>query len=65
MQHSYSLQNIQLCLDVFPCCQRGTLLPLSHEDGKLHDASFQNLHEHLILLHVTPHCSHEITFVSA
>lgn len=57
----YDLPNIQLRLNIFLHRQRAALLPLSYEDAKLHDASFQNVHEHLILLHVVPHRNHEIT----
>ncbi|HJG35393.1 hypothetical protein, partial [Desulfovibrio piger] len=57
----YNLPNIQLRLDIFLDRQRAALLPLSYEDTKLYDASFQNVHEHLILLHVVPHRNHEIT----
>lgn len=57
----YDLPNIQLRLDIFLHRQRAALLPLSYEDTKLYDASFQNVHEHLILLHVVPHRNHEIT----
>lgn len=55
------LPNIQLRLDIFLGRQRAALLPLSYEDTKLYDASFQNVQEHLILLHVVPHRNHEIT----
>lgn len=55
MHLPYSLQHIQLRLDIFLRRQRATLLPLSDEDTKLYDASFQYLQEHLILLHVIPH----------
>lgn len=57
----YDLPNIQLRLDIFLGRQRAALLPLSYEDAKLYDASFQNVQEHLILLHVVPHRNHEIT----
>lgn len=57
----YNLPNIQLRLDIFLGRQRAALLPLSYEDAKLYDASFQNVQEHLILLHVVPHRNHEIT----
>ena len=53
----YDLPNIQLRLDIFLRRQRAALLPLRYEDAKLYDASFQNIHEYLILPHVVPHRS--------
>ena len=43
MQVFYNLQNIQLRLNIFLHRQRATFLPLSYEDTKLYDASFQNV----------------------
>ncbi len=63
MHFPYSLQHIQLRLDIFLRRQRAAFLPLSYEDAKLYDASFQDVQNHLILLHILPHCSHAITFV--
>lgn len=54
MHLPYSLQHIQLRLDIFLRRQRTPLLPLSDEDAKLYGASFQYLQEHLILPHTIP-----------
>lgn len=56
MHLPYSLQHIQLRLDIFPRRQRAAFLALSYKDAKLYDAPFQDVHEHLIF-HIIPHRS--------
>ena len=57
------LQHIQLSLNIFAHRQRASLLSLSHQDAKEHDAPCQDVRERLIVLHVFLRCSHshEIT----